>query len=61
MAGRGMPTDPTAAIKWHLIAKANGAGDPDLDVFASKQPQATRDTAQKAADRWMSTRKAPRP
>jgi len=61
MAGRGMPADPTAAIKWHIVAKAGGASDPDLDVFAGKQPQAVRDAAQKAADKWMSTLKAPRP
>ncbi len=33
MAGRGMPADPIGAIKWHIIAKAAGAGDPDLDVL----------------------------
>ena len=61
MAGRGMPADPTAAIKWHIVAKTGGAGDPDLDVFAAKQPQAVRDAAQKAADKWLSTLKEPRP
>jgi hypothetical protein len=60
MAGRGMPADPTAAIKWHIVAKAGGAGDPDLDVFAGQQPQAIRDAAQKAADKWLSTLKTPR-
>ena len=25
MAGRGLPADPTEAIKWHIIAKAGGA------------------------------------
>ena len=37
MAGRGMPADPAEAIKWHIVAKAGGASDPDLDMFASKQ------------------------
>jgi hypothetical protein len=60
MAGRGMPADPIQAIKWHIVAKAGGAGDPDLDVFASKQPQAVRDAAQKAAQKWMSTLVEPR-
>ena len=55
MAGRGMPADPTEAIKWHIIAKAGGASDPDLDVFAAKQPADVRDAAQKEADKWLST------
>ena len=55
MAGRGMPADPTEAIKWHIIAKAAGASDPELDVFAAKQTQAVRDAAEKAAKKWLST------
>jgi TPR repeat protein len=54
-AGRGMPANPVEAIKWHIVAKAAGAGDPDLDAFAAKQPQQVRDAADKAAQRWMST------
>ena len=55
MAGRGMPANPTEAVKWHLIAKAGGAGDPELDVFASKQKPDVRDAADKAAKKWLST------
>jgi TPR repeat protein len=55
MAGRGMPADPTEAVKWHLVAKAGGNSDPDLDVFASKQNQAVRDAADQAAKKWLST------
>ena len=55
MAGRGMPADPTEAVKWHIIAKAGGAGDPELDLFAAKQTQAVRDAAEKAAKKWLST------
>ena len=53
MAGRGMPADPTEAVKWHIIAKAGGASDPDLDVFASQQTPAVRDAAEKAAKKWL--------
>jgi TPR repeat protein len=60
MAGRGMPADPIGAVKWHIIAKAAGAGDPELDVYAAKQPQTVRDAAEKAAKTWMSTLTAPR-
>jgi TPR repeat protein len=55
MAGRGMPTDPTDAVKWHIIAKAGGAGDPDLDVYAGQQPPEVRDAAEKAAKKWLLT------
>ena len=51
MAGRGMPANPTEAVKWHIIAKARGASDPDLDVYAGQQPQAVQEAAQKAAAR----------
>jgi len=56
-----MPPDPTEAVKWHLVAKAGGSGDPDLDVFASKQSQAVRDAADQSAKKWLSTVAAPRP
>lgn len=55
MAGRGMPADPVEAAKWHMIAKAAGAGDPELDVFVSKQTPQIREAADKAAKKWMST------
>jgi hypothetical protein len=54
MAGRGMPPDPTEAVKWHIIAKAGGSSDPMLDVFADQQTPAVRAAAQKAADKWLS-------
>jgi uncharacterized protein len=60
MAGRGMPANPTEAVKWHIISKAGGASDPDLDLFAAKQPADVRDAAQKEADKWLSTT-PPRP
>ena len=61
MAGRGSPPDAIGAIKWHLIAKAAGSSDPDLDLFASKQTPAVRDAADKAAKKWLSTAVAARP
>ena len=61
MAGRGMPADATEAVKWHIIAKAGGASDPELDVFAAKQKPAVRDAADKAAKKWLSTVAAARP
>jgi TPR repeat protein len=61
MAGRGMTADATEAVKWHIIAKAGGAGDPELDVFAGKQKPEVRDAADKAAKIWLSTVAALRP
>lgn len=55
MAGRGMPADAVEAVKWHTIAKAAGAGDPELDVFVSKQTPQVLEAADKAAKKWMST------
>jgi hypothetical protein len=61
MAGRGMPADATEAVKWHMVAKAGGASDPDLDIFVSKQPAAIREAADKAAKKWLSTVVTARP
>jgi hypothetical protein len=61
MAGRGMPADPAEAVKWHLIAKAGGASDPDLDVFAGKQTPAVQEAAKAATNKWLSTQAALRP
>jgi TPR repeat protein len=54
MAGRGVPADAIEAVKWHIVAKAGGASDPDLDVFAGRQTQAVRDAAEAAAKKWLS-------
>jgi uncharacterized protein len=52
-AGRGAPVDPKEAIKWHLIAKAAGASDPNLDDYASKQSPEIRAAAEKEARPWI--------
>ena len=52
-AGRGTPANPTEAIKWHLIAKAGGNGDPSLDRFAAEQTPEVRAAAQRAAQPWL--------
>jgi TPR repeat protein len=61
MAGRGMPANPTEAVKWHIISRAGGASDPELDIFVAKQTQAVRDAADAAAKKWLSTLVALRP
>ena len=55
MAGRGMPADAAAAIMWHIVARAGGASDPELDLFASKQTPEVRAKAEQEAKKWLST------
>jgi hypothetical protein len=59
-AGRGMKEDPVEALKWHLAAKAGGAGDTFLDTFAGKLTAQQRAAAEKAAKPWIDAVKAQR-
>jgi hypothetical protein len=40
---------------WHIVAKAGGASDPELDLFASKQTPEVRAKAEEEAKKWLST------
>ena len=53
--GHGAPVNLIEAIKWHLIAKAGGNGDPYLDQFAAQQTPQIRAAAEKAARPWLAT------
>jgi hypothetical protein len=44
-----------------MVAKAGGASDPELDIFAGKQTPAVREAADTAAKKWLSTVAATRP
>ena len=58
--GRGLPANPGEAMKWHIIAKKDGRGDPELDAFMARQKQEDRTKAEVAATRWLaSTRPNP--
>lgn len=52
-AGRGLPLDAVAAARWHLIAKAGGISDPDLDVFVANMKPSDRDSAEASAKKWL--------
>jgi uncharacterized protein len=52
-AGRGLPADPVAAIKWHLVSKAGGARDLSLEEFMSQQTPEVRAAGEKAAESWL--------
>jgi TPR repeat protein len=58
--GDGTTLNPVEAIKWHLIAKAGGKGDPELDQWAAKQTPQVRTAAEKAAQPWLIVLQAPR-
>jgi uncharacterized protein len=51
--GVGAKADPIEAAKWHLIAKAAGDTDIDLDVFVSQLDATARATAEKRAKPWI--------
>jgi hypothetical protein len=52
-SGQGAPMDKVEALKWHLIAKTAGKGDPALDeTFADLSPE-DRAKGEEAARRWL--------
>jgi TPR repeat protein len=51
--GDGTAMNPCEAIRWHLIAKAGGKGDPDLDQYAARQTPEARACAERVARPWL--------
>jgi TPR repeat protein len=58
--GKGLPADAAAATKWHLVAKAGGAGDPWLDSFVQGLKPSDREAGEKAAKAWLDALQPPR-
>jgi hypothetical protein len=55
-SGQGTPIDKIEALKWHIVAKTAGKGDPMLDdAFADMSP-ADRAKAEAGARRWLGTK-----
>jgi TPR repeat protein len=50
--GAGVELNLVEAAKWHLIAKAGGIDDGNLDQLVARLSKADRGKAQKAADAW---------
>jgi hypothetical protein len=48
--------DPVQAAKWHLLARAAGVSDFDLDLMLSKLTPEQRAAADKAAEAWRDDR-----
>ena len=56
LSGRATPMDKIEGLKWHLVAKGIGKGDPMLDeAFASLSPE-DRAKAEAGARRWLGTK-----
>ena len=54
LSGQGAPIDKVEALKWHLLAKSVGKGDPILDeAFANLSPE-DHAKAEAAARKWLS-------
>jgi hypothetical protein len=51
--GLGLPADPVEATKWHLISRAGGETDLELDTFMDKLDPKTRAAAEAAAKPWL--------
>jgi TPR repeat protein len=52
-SGRGAPRDLVEATKWHLISRAGGETDLELDDVINKLDPQTRAAAEKAAKPWL--------
>ncbi len=52
-SGRGAPRDLAEATKWHLISRAGGETDLELDEIIGKVDAATRAAGEKAAKPWL--------
>jgi hypothetical protein len=51
--GQGAPIDKIEGLKWHIVAKTAGKGDPMLDeAFADMSPE-DRAKAEAAAKQWL--------
>ena len=57
IAGLGTPVDKVEALKWHLVAKTAGKGDPDLDDQFARLSADERAKGDLAARRWLGTAK----
>src|SRR5215467_4307420 len=59
-SGRGAPIDLTEATKWHLISRAGGETDLELDNIVNKLDPQTRAAGEKAAKPWLDAMEAAR-
>ena len=53
MSGLGVPMDKVEGLKWHLIAKTAGKGDPGLDDELARLSPDDRAKAEAGARKWL--------
>jgi TPR repeat protein len=51
--GQGAPIDKIEGLKWHIVAKTAGKGDPELDEALADLKPEERAKAEAAARRWL--------
>jgi len=57
VSGQGAPADKVEGLKWHIVAKTAGKGDPELDEELANLSAKDRATAEAAARKWIGTPK----
>jgi len=53
VSGQGAPMDKIEGLKWHLVAKTAGRGDPMLDEALVDLSPEDRNKAEAAARKWL--------
>ena len=53
VSGEGTPVDKIEGLKWHLVAKTAGKGDPLLDKALAALSPEDRAKAEAAARKWL--------
>ena len=56
VSGQGAPTDKIEGLKWHIVAKTAGKGDPLLDEALNELSPEDRAKAEAAARKWLGTK-----
>src|SRR6202011_1216816 len=56
VTGQGAPIDKIEGLKWHLVAKTSGRGDPMLDEAMSELSPEDRAKVEAAARKWLGTK-----
>jgi TPR repeat protein len=53
--GKGLERSDAEGARWYLIAKGHGLDDEFMDGWIEKLDEATRNSAQAAADEWLNS------
>jgi TPR repeat protein len=56
VTGQGAPMDKIEGLKWHIVAKTAGKGDPMLDDAMADLSPEDRTKVEDAARKWLGTK-----